>query len=804
MPSTRPSAKLYISTVVVVGLAVVLQSLIAVVLANPIRPEWLILAALTVLTGSFTVKVPSMTARLTVSETFVFASVLLFGVSCGTLTVVLETLVIAFWAMREKRSLHRAVFNVAASALSIWIAATAFFRLAGTGPLLNHTVRLSEILGPLVVLTIVFFFLNSWLVAIAVGIEKGQSPLQIWWKNFTWVSINYFSGASVAAVIVTYASPLDERALFGTFIVTVPLLVVCYLTFRTAMARVEETNQHLSELNRLYLSTVETLAMAIDAKDQVTHGHIRRVQSQAVNLAREIGVKDQTLLKAIEAAALLHDMGKLAVPEYILNKPGKLTDAEFEKMKLHATVGADILSAIEFPYPVVPIVRHHHESWNGTGYPAGLKGTDIPIGARILSVVDCYDALTSDRPYRRRMSDAEALAILYDRRGSMYDPMIVDAFSRIQGAAPREIETAHVSSHVLKTIAHSHTPTTEENAQLSDQIIDSADELLSVYQLARAVAGHVSITDAAAIIEKHLARLIPSSLCIFFIYDKESDELEARHVVGDHASRFVGMRIAAGQRISGWAASNRKTVVNSDAMLDLYDSNYDGATVNLRSCLSTSLVAHDELIGALSLYSTELNGFNDDQRRLIESVARQIGHILYRAREFDSSTHRDLLTGLPHVDQLERVIESILEVEPCGVECHALILIEVQGLEGINATYGRSAGDEVLRYVVRQAQSALRAGDILFRHSGDDFVAFLSQAKCDTECDTVDIVSRRIIDQISRASVLLSSAMSITVHVSVTQIPLLSPGAPVKDLISRSRERVHGRSSRHEHPPLVH
>src|SRR5205085_11727630 len=203
-------------------------------------------------------------------------------------------------------------------------------------------------------------------------------------------------------------------------------LVVLYFTFKTTMGRVEDADKHVEQLNRLYLSTIETLAMAIDAKDQVTHGHIRRVQTYATNLAREVGVKDSTLIRAIEAAALLHDMGKLAVPEYILNKPGKLTDAEFEKMKLHASVGADILTAIDFPYPVVPIVRHHHENWNGNGYPDGLKGTDIPIGARILSVVDCFDALTSDRPYRPKLSDEEAIAILQERRGTMYDPLIVD------------------------------------------------------------------------------------------------------------------------------------------------------------------------------------------------------------------------------------------------------------------------------------------------------------------------------------------------------------------------------------------
>ena len=193
-------------------------------------------------------------------------------------------------------------------------------------------------------------------------------------------------------------------------------------------------NKHVEKVNRLYVSTIETLAMAIDAKDQITHGHIRRVERYAVGLAREVGVHDESLIKAIEAAALLHDMGKLAVPEYILNKPGRLTPAEFDRMKVHASVGADILSAIDFPYPVVPIVRHHHECWDGSGYPDGIKGTDIPIGARILAVVDCFDALTSDRPYRQKLSDAAALHILRERKGTMYDPLVVHTFERVYQA----------------------------------------------------------------------------------------------------------------------------------------------------------------------------------------------------------------------------------------------------------------------------------------------------------------------------------------------------------------------------------
>src|SRR4029077_8500454 len=167
--------------------------------------------------------------------------------------------------------------------------------------------------------------------------------------------------------------------------------------------------------------------------DQVTHDHTRRVQDQTMHLARTLGVNGEEEIQAIKAAARLHDVAKLAVPEHILNKPGRLTPAEYEIMKRHAPVGADILSVIGFPYAVAPIVRHHHENWDGTGYPDGLAGDRIPRGSRIIAVVDCFDALTSDRPYRPRMEDRDALQILRARRGNMYDPQAVDAFFALHG-----------------------------------------------------------------------------------------------------------------------------------------------------------------------------------------------------------------------------------------------------------------------------------------------------------------------------------------------------------------------------------
>ena len=326
---------------------------------------------------------------------------LLFGTAAGTLTVVLDSLVISFWLARRRPDPVRVLFNVSAPALSIWIGAQAFFSAAGIKPLVQEGSQLSEIALPLMLSTIVYFLINSGLTALAIFFERGGSPLRIWHKHFRSLSLNYFGGASLAALIVVYTRDID-LVFVG---IMIPLLLVLYFTFRTSMARVEDANRHLAELDSLHLSTIETLAMAIDAKDQSTHGHVRRVQLYATELARAMGVQDKKQVRAIEEASLLHDVGKLAVPEYILNKPGPLTPAELGKMKRHASIGAEILSAVEFPYPVVPIVRHHHENWDGTGYPDGVKGKAIPTGARILSVVDCFDAMTSDRPYRPRMSD---------------------------------------------------------------------------------------------------------------------------------------------------------------------------------------------------------------------------------------------------------------------------------------------------------------------------------------------------------------------------------------------------------------
>lgn len=577
----QKSAQAFIAVVVFSGLMVIGYSVYALCSA-PVTSQWFLLAALTLLSGSVTVKLPSVPATLSVSETFVFTSVLLFGPAAGTITVTLDGLIISLWLTRNRLEFHKLLFNTTAPALSIWVAAEIFFRLTGASPLNNSATSITPLLPGLLVFALTYFLLNSWLMATAVSFEEALTPLQVWRQNFLWLSLTFFSGASVSILLVSISREVNLSALA----VIVPLLIISYLTYHTSMGRVEDANRHVDNLNKLYLSTIETLAMAIDAKDQVTHGHIRRVQEHSVALARHLGVNDDRLIKAVEAASLLHDMGKLAIPEHILNKPGKLTTAEFDLMKTHASVGADLLAAIEFPYPVVPIVRHHHENWDGSGYPDGLSGTDIPVGARILSVVDCFDALTSDRPYRPRLTFDEAMAILRDRRGTMYDPLVVDSF--IKMTTDTIFVGVNSMGHDINIVPGtwsnlwngSKTPAMKFGVRLhvKRQLFPYNIEVLADY-LTR---------DGGA-------RLV------FFVPDAGSCDLVVAKAWGSDTGDFARLRGPIGKGLSGSVAAGYNPVFDTDPARNFV--NWNGISPALiDGCDAMPICVGNEFVGVLTLY----------------------------------------------------------------------------------------------------------------------------------------------------------------------------------------------------------
>jgi putative nucleotidyltransferase with HDIG domain len=582
--------KLYVGVIVTLGAAAIAMS-IAQLAETPFVREWVLFTVLGVLAGTYAVKVPGISARISVSDTFFLASGMLFGPAPAMLAMAIDSSIMSW---RRSYSRVKLLFNACGPALSMYLATHAFFGLSGGLPLASQPAPIPSLVVPLAAMTAIWFVLNSGLTSAALALESG-APLIDVWKRFLVFSVNYVAAASAAFCVVIVLNIAD----LTTAAAVLPVVFIFHITIRSWVGRFEDAQQHIAKVDRLYLSTVETLATAIEAKDGVTHDHIRRVQHASVALARAVGVRDELMIKAIEAAALLHDTGKLAVPEHILNKPGKLTASEFDQMKRHVDVGADILSAIDFPYPVVPIVRCHHESWDGSGYPRGIRGDAIPIGARILSVVDCYDALTSDRPYRRALDRDAAVAVLLERRGTMYDPMIVDTFIRI-----------------LPEIAETALPPQRHEAALV-QISQST----SVPQP----------TPSAALVMADSSDL---TTCVVYLLSPDGWILTVEHASGPLAAAVAGMTIEVGQKLSGWVAAHRRTIVNSDAQLDLCDVVRDIAP---HACLSTALCDDDTLAGVLTVYRESAKPFTPADAQSFEMLAPHLARLFAPPRQSRST-----------------------------------------------------------------------------------------------------------------------------------------------------------------------
>ncbi len=620
-PNLSRAGRIYVCAVGVSGL-VLLAQCVTVLVRQGIPYQWGVFAVLSLLSGRLTVKVPGIKAYFAVSEIFTFSCLLLFGPEAGAVTLALDALVLGW---HQRMGLLKTSFNLGALALTSWIAGTVFFRWSGVEPLFGQAAPTLALIGPLALLTISFYIINTGLIAGAIAFETQSNAFRIWRTHFVWLAPGYAASASVALLLVGALQQVKfATELMPALFLVPPLFLVFYFTLRASFGRLEDAKGHVATLNRLYLSTVETLATAIDAKDEVTHGHIRRVQTGTVALARALNVTDDLTLQALEAASLLHDTGKIAVPEHILNKPGKLTPAEFEKMKLHAPIGAEILSSIDFPYPVVPIVRHHHENWDGTGYPDGLSGTAIPLGARILSVVDCFDALTSDRPYRRRLSDEEALKIVTDRRGTMYDPVVVDAFvASYKDIMPPTDETAHPVARALGGAREAvRQPIQPAEPAVAETPV--SDEVLAVTSLSRAVAGEASLNDVGALAWMMIRNVVPCASMTLFVNDDGQDAVAVRFAAGVHAPFLRRVRKPRGAGISGWASATRRGVLNADAALDL-GPDVGAMTPPLRSALAVPLTHDGSCVGVLTLYASTPNAFSEDQLRLLELLAPSFG-----------------------------------------------------------------------------------------------------------------------------------------------------------------------------------
>src|SRR5579884_44324 len=411
-----PHARAFIAAVTTLGIAAILNGAMAWQTSE--LEKFICYYLIAIAASAMKVSLPGVTSTMSVNFLFVLVGTVELSVPETLVVGCSAALVQCFWRTKSRPRLIQIVFNVTNVAISIALAGSLYHA---------HFLRTRHISEPLILALVacVYFVANTFPVACIISLTEGKSFRTTWQTCYFWSFPYYIIGAGIAEILHV----ANEHAGWQLSLFVLPLVWVIFRSYRLYLGRLESEKSHAEQVAALHLRTIEALSLAIDAKDQTTHEHLRRVQVYAVEIAKELGLVDDEL-NALRAAALLHDIGKLAVPEHIISKPGKLTPEEFEKMKIHPIVGAEILEEVDFPYPVVPIVRAHHEKWNGTGYPYGLKAEEIPIGARILSVVDCLDALASDRQYRRALPLDEALAKVVSESGTSFDPNVVEILAR--------------------------------------------------------------------------------------------------------------------------------------------------------------------------------------------------------------------------------------------------------------------------------------------------------------------------------------------------------------------------------------
>jgi len=513
---------------------------------------------------------------------------------------------------------------------------------------------------------------------------------------------------------------------------------VIYRSYRLYLGKLEDEKRHVEEMAHLHLRTIEALALAIEAKDQTTHDHLQRVRVYAVEVARELGMtRDE--MEALHAAALLHDIGKLAVPEHIISKPGRLTPEEFEKMKIHPVVGAEILERVRFPYPVVPIVRAHHEKWDGSGYPLGLHGTEIPIGARILSAVDYLDALASDRQYRRALPLDDVMQRLQAESGKSFDPRVVDILKKryhhlekmalaqfgkeanSQLSTEVKIERGLAPAAGFEDAVAKDTPGRETTFLSS--IAAARQEAQTLFELSQDLGASLSLGETLSVFSLKLRSLVPYDAIA--IYVQRNNELIPEYVNGDNFRLFSSLRIPMGQGLSGWVAHNKKPIINGNPSVEPGYLNDPTKFSTLRSALAIPLEGLNGVIGVLALYRGERDAFTSDHLRILLAISSKMALAIENALKYqqaENSATTDYLTGLPNARSLFLQLDR--ELARCKRDTSPLVVMvcDMDGFKQINDRFGHLEGNRVLRLFAQALKETCREYDYVARMGGDEFV----------------------------------------------------------------------------------
>lgn len=614
-------------------------------------------------------------------------------------------------------------------------------------------------------------------------------------------TVNFSLSAKLTlAAIVLFGAPIVGWSFFAFgsrfAYVLIPLLVISGIAHRMHLSRLAQKTREISEASRIHLATVEALATAIDARDQVGAGHVRRTQIYAVGIGRLLGLPEDDI-DALRTAALLHDIGKLAIPDHILNKPEGLTPAELEKTKIHPQVGASILEKVGFTNPVVPTVKYHHERWDGQGYPEGLTGDEIPLTARILSVADGFDTLRGARPYRPAHSREKARQIIQAESGTRFDPSIVSLMMRNLQSLEDEIIASGLayeeSERAVKAAG---------NNSFVEQIKLANREVFSLYELAREFSSAVDLEETLELFAKKVGDFVPFDTCALYLVEEGRKYAIAAHVEGLNHDLLISRRMKIGQGATGYALKTNENVINADPDLDFAYSQVD-LTGQYKTMASLPLIADEELIGAVTIYARELAEFGEEHIRLLETISRIAADAIGKSLKHDEATTNaltDPMTSLPNARSLQIQFDKEVARASRGGSSFQLLMLDLDGFKAVNDGYGHKAGDAMLREVGRVIREQLRDYDFLARYGGDEFVALIPDAQPE---DVIDLC-RRIEKAVSEFRLPVTEERSASVGVSLGAASYPDHGDTFDQIIVAADKVMYDRKASRKRFALTH
>jgi diguanylate cyclase (GGDEF)-like protein len=786
--SLGPGSSAYFCCIVFLGLGVLGFSAYQVV-DGSVATQWLLLAFLTAASGSFTVPIPGVKSKISVAESFIFTNTILFGPAVGAITAALDGISGCLRSDRSLRHLQHALFNMASMAISAYLAGKTFFMLLGHGPLYGGpTLTLARILLPVGAMALVHYLTNTLSVAWIIALETRRGLYHVWRERFLWTSVTYFAGASAASLIAVYLR-VQTAAVIG---VLLPLIFVTYFAFTSYLDKAKEKSLR-RQLDALHFRTVEALSLAVDARESGTLGQAKKVQVYARGLARAIGITDDEELRGIEAAALLRDIGNLAVPEAVLNNPGELTSAEFQKVMTHPGVGANILSTIGFPPQIVECVRHHHEHWNGSGYPDGLEGTEISLGARILALADGYVALTCDRPYQKARSREDALRELQARAGTRYDPELVEKLIHVnedltaQGSMLGERSSVDEEEPRRKQLP-------EEAALVENGFIQSLSNLGAymdisstqketsvLRELSTELGTTLNLQETHSIVAAKIAKLVPFTSCVIYLLNGDRGRVVAGYASGVDAEAFQGYSMEFGEQISGWVVAHEEAVINANAGLDLAKI-YGKLTAPVDLMLAHPLSFEDTCIGAISLYASREKKFKDEDLRIVGGIALKAAPAIQRALRYEEAQEEAIADSLTKLSNM-RYLQKYFVQETAKAKRYwsplSLLAMDLDGFKEVNDRLGHQAGDRVLVEVAQALKGMLRGSDLAVRHGGDEFIVVLHQ----TTFEEASLLAKRLQQKIDTLSIEVSPGKFAQVGISVGGAACPEHGSTLKELL---------------------